>query len=120
MIDFRTISFLKDLDNITVLTAAGIKPFSDATADSMNDFLFYDDGAVRGDAGFPVVRDACVDHIHHDIISCYDDNCYGKDYTIRVVFDENGKPFVKVTPGNENKSGENMIRIIEDGYGYFV
>ena len=48
MIDFKTLKFMKLLDQLAVLTANGIRPFSDADDDTKDDFLFYDEPVGLG------------------------------------------------------------------------
>lgn len=109
MIDFETVRFMKLLDELAALSANGIVPFSEATPESWGSRqkLFYDDTP----ANFRVVCDACIDELHHDIISYYS----SADYTIRAICEEGDKPFVEVMSAD----GCYTI-VVEDGVWYFV
>ena len=65
----------------------GIKPFSSATKDDVDKCILYIDEINHGNF-HPIVRNSCVDEIHHDVIDVY--GCDTKEYLIGVVEDEDG------------------------------
>ena len=120
MIDFQTLCFLKKLDELAELSAYGIKPFSKATMENWHECVFYDETLSDNDDGFYVVLDACIDELHHDIICYCVDDRDGEDYSIRVVFDDDNKPFISIKPGCNNLYGYDWQIVIEDGQWNFV
>ena len=117
MINVETIKFINLLNDLATLGAEGIKSFSDATRETIYDLLYYYNESPDEDGHFPIVRDSCVvddpDYYHHDIISYYDSD--SEEYTIRVVFDDDGIPFIQV---KLILSDEEII--IEHGRWYFT
>lgn len=109
MIDFETVHFMKMLDELAAMTANGIAPFSEATPESWcsRQILFFD----NNEDGYPIVRDALIDELHHDIISYYS----GEDYTVRLICTEDGKSFVEVMSVNQK-----YAIVIENGTWYFA
>lgn len=109
MIDFETVRFLKLLDELAALSANGIVPFSKATEESWHScqYLFFDDKSES----FPIVWEAIVDELHHDIISYYS----GENYTVRAVCEEEEKPFIEVISADTK-----YAIVVEDGAWYFA
>lgn len=90
MIGFETLCFMKHLDELAKLAQNGIKPFSEATAENQEMFVFYDD--TKEGSEFPVVLQMHVNDLHHDIVS-YDD---GDNYRVLVSMQEDGTPMLYV------------------------
>lgn len=111
MIDFETVRFMKLLDELADMTSNDIVPFSKATQESWcsRQNLFFDDTA--GEVEFPIVCEAVIDELHHDILSCYS----GEDYTVRLICEEDEKPFIEVASVDQKYS-----IVIEDGTWYFA
>ena len=109
MIDFETVRFTKMLDELAALTASDIKPFSEATQESWRsrECLFYDDKTL----GFPIVCDALIDELHHDIISYYS----GEDFTVKLICEDDDEPFIEVMSADKK-----YAIVVEDGAWYFV
>ncbi len=118
MINIETVKFMKMLENLAELSANGIVPFGEATDETMEDKVFYDEKTDEN-GQHRVVLDACLFPDHHDIVSYYD-SCTDA-YTVRVVHaedkDEDGQDnyYVEVKTGD---SDENAV-VIEDGIWYF-
>ena len=124
MINIETMKFIKLLDELAEFTKNGISPFSEATEETYQTQIFYDEKRLEGERGYRVVLDACIlddpDCIHHDIISYYDS--HSLEYKIRVKFDEDieedeDEPFVYVEV--ELAISEDII-VIENGRWYFA
>lgn len=109
MVDFETVRFMGMLDKLAALSANGIVPFSEATQESWSShqYLFFDDSAEN----FRIVCDACIDELHHDIVSYYS----GADYIVRAICEEDEQPFVEIMSAD----GQYTI-VVEDGVWYFV
>ena len=73
LINVNTLLCLSMVDDLVGKIQNGIKPFSECTLDTKDDYIFYyeDEGRCK------IVLDKCVDEIHHDIICDYDDFCNG-------------------------------------------
>ena len=98
MINVETIKFIKMLDALAELSKNGIEPFEKANESTWRNKIFYDTRKPATEEGYKVVLDACIiddPHCyHHDIISYYDSDSF--EYTIGVIIDEEGNPYVKV------------------------
>ena len=117
MINVETIKFIRMLEELAELTLNGIAPFEEATKETHGEKVFYDTKNVDEKGGYRIVLDACIiedpECHHHDIISYYDSD--NLEYTARVMFDEEEKPYIAV----ELLIGEDTI-VIENGMWYFV
>ena len=117
MINLETIKFIKEMDRLAELTFNGIEPFGNATQDTFDSKLYYDERIIDGENGHMVVADACVvdapDCYHHDIISYY--GCDILEYKVRVINDEDDGPYVMV----EFVINDDII-VIENGRWYFA
>lgn len=93
MINTETIKFMKTLDTLASLLKNGIEPFQNATEDSFDTKIFYDqrtqlgfsdDEDTNAENLYKVVWDAFIDDAsgHHDIICYCDDE--DLDYEVRA------------------------------------
>ena len=95
MINIETIKFMRMLDELAELSLEGIEPFDNATPSTWGSKIFYDTSAEFDGGGYKMVLEAWVSKDHHDIISYYDDNG-SFEYTIKVIVDEEGIPYVDI------------------------
>lgn len=114
-INFQTVRFIALLNELANNMENGIIPFSQITMDTRRDALIYDDINIPTH-DYRLVLDKCVDDIHHDIISYYDEYypdlfnyCIGGPYLINN--DEYGTYIEILTTSGD-------IYIIEEGSWY--
>ncbi len=114
MINIETIILMKFISELAELSKNGIADFEEATEEDVDSKVFYDSSRPDENGHYPVVLDNLIDIAHHDAISFYDFKGRG-DYTIRVVIDEDEKPYIDIRFGmNETEI------VIEDGEWYFA
>lgn len=117
MINVETIQFIKMLDELSELSAKGIKDFSEATEETTHQMVFYDSESPDENGQFPIVLDSCViddpECIHHDVVSYYDSN--SSEYSVRVTIEDDEAPFIVVKLFLSNQE-----IVIEDGRWYFA
>lgn len=115
MVNVATIKFVSTLNQLAELSANGIDEFANANEGNYDQKIFYNKKKTDDDGNYFVVQDACivddVDCMHHDAISYYGTN----DYTVRVVIDDHGMPFVKIKFA---KSNDKIV--VENGRWYFA
>lgn len=113
MINVETIKFLNMLNELAEMSANGIEEFSNATSETFREKVFYNEKKEDENGQYKIVLDACLSPEHHDAVSYYGE--YATEYTVRIVIDENDKPYIEV---RLIYSGEEII--IENGHWYFV
>ena len=97
---------IKTLEMINML----VKPFSEATLENMDNYIFYDEKAET-ENGFPIVHGMMVDEDHHDVLSTLDQYINSEDeYTVRVRFDEDDYMYI------EFQLDDGIIEIDENGW----
>lgn len=105
--------FNKTLEMINMLVQKaknGVKPFSEATLENMDNYIFYDEKAET-ENGFPIVHGMMVDEDHHDVLSTLDQYINSEDeYTVRVRFDEDDYMYI------EFQLDDGIIEIDENGW----
>lgn len=92
---FVSKKFRYTLDRMARLSSNGIDKFSNATAETIEAMLFYDDISNDEKNMYRIVYDAVFDVSNLDILLYYDDACSNK-YRIRAVVNENTKPYIIV------------------------
>ena len=130
MIDFETVRFLGILNKLARKTKNPFIAFSDICHDDYEgvyiheneeldyrECIIYDDKKGepdnRGDnsMSYPIVLDMCVDELHHDIVSYYDESYMCYEPHLIVIDDKN--IFIEITRPYDNES-----IIIENGEWY--
>ena len=90
-INMETIKTLEMINMLVQKAKNGVKPFSEATLENMDNYIFYDEKAET-ENGFPIVHGMMVDEDHHDVLSTLDQYINSDDeYTVRVRFDEDAE-----------------------------
>ena len=65
-INMETIKTLEMINMLVQKAKNGVKPFSEATLENMDNYIFYDEKAET-ENGFPIVHGMMVDEDHHDV-----------------------------------------------------
>ena len=110
MINLETIKFNALLNKLAELSENGIENFKDATEETWDEKLFYDETTEDANGDYLLVRDACVSEEDHDAISYYESE--SGEYTIKVKIDDKPYITVKLTESEEEIT-------IENGRWYF-
>ena len=112
-INMETIKTLEMINMLVQKAKNGVKPFSEATLENMDNYIFYDEKAET-ENGFPIVHGMMVDEDHHDVLSTLDQYINSEDeYTVRVRFDEDDYMYI------EFQLDDGIIEIDENGW-YFA
>lgn len=115
-INMETLKALEMIEELARKSKNGIKPFSEVTKETKDEFIFYDDKYKEKENGYPIacmiIADEGDENIHS--ISTYDHYVItDRDYTVRVKEDEDGRKYVEFRK-------HSRIIIIEDGRWYFA
>lgn len=114
MVNVATIKFIATLNRLAELSANGIEEFSTANEGNYDQKIFYNKKKTDEQGRYYVVQDACivddVDCYHHDVVSYYGDD---NSIFIRVVIDDDNKPFVEITFSNND-----ACFVVENGRWY--
>ena len=109
-INMETIKTLEMINMLVQKAKTGVKPFSEATLENMDNYIFYDEKAET-ENGFPIVHGMMVDEDHHDVLSTLDQYINSEDeYTVRVRFDEDDYMYI------EFQLDDGIIEIDENGW----
>lgn len=109
-INMETIKTLEMINMLVQKAKNGVKPFSEATSENMDNYIFYDEKAET-ENGFPIVHGMMVDEDHHDVLSTLDQYINSEDeYTVRVRFDEDDYMYI------EFQLDDGIIEIDENGW----
>lgn len=109
-INMETIKALGMINMLVQKAKNGVKPFSEATLENMDKYIFYDE-RIEDEKGFPIVCDMMVAEDHHDVISNFDHYINGEDeYTVRVRFDEDNYMYI------EFQLDDDVVEIDENGW----
>ena len=109
-INMETIKTLEMINMLVQKAKNGVKPFSEATLENMDNYIFYDEKAET-ENGFPIVHGMIVDEDHHDVLSTLDQYINSEDeYTVRVRFDEDDYMYI------EFQLDDGIIEIDENGW----
>ena len=109
-INMETIKTLEMINMLVQKAKKGVKPFSEATLENRDNYIFYDEKAET-ENGFPIVHGMMVDEDHHDVLSTLDQYINSEDeYTVRVRFDEDDYMYI------EFQLDDGIIEIDENGW----
>ena len=109
-INMETIKTLEMINMLVQKAKNRVKPFSEATLENMDNYIFYDEKAET-ENGFPIVHGMMVDEDHHDVLSTLDQYINSEDeYTVRVRFDEDDYMYI------EFQLDDGIIEIDENGW----
>lgn len=114
--NLATISLWLRIQELTELSKNPILPFSEATSDNLKHHIFYDETRnINNDGDFeahPVVLNALIDEIHHDIVSTYHSAYPSLDISV-IITEDSSDPYLRIL---DLQSGIEVV--IEDGFCY--
>lgn len=118
MVNIETVKFIKAVEELAQLSNNGIKPFTEATLENRNDFVFYDKNKKNINGSYKICLDMCLAENHHDVISYYEDykgiSNSINEFIYGVIIDDDGNKYIEI------KLNDDEYIIVEDGKWYLA